>query len=183
MKCHIFKTGISFCMFLFYIIFTYINISAQDNYISSGNLNNITFHTSLKQEYINRYSDPINRDNDIIHFSGMLFEFESDKQGDGKNISFHPNPMTEFTRMYFTIPESGRTVISIYDLTGKKILDAEYFLEQGQHACILEGINKGMYIVTVRSGRFIITARLLSATTENSDPKLTYINMGQDKAL
>lgn len=98
-----------------------------------------------------------------------------------KNVSFYPNPMTDFTRLYFTINESGKTVISIYDLTGKKILNAEFFLEKGQHSCHLEGINKGMYIVTINSGKYMNTARLVSASTESNDPKLRYINMSPDQ--
>lgn len=97
-----------------------------------------------------------------------------------KNIRFHPNPMADYTRMYFNIPVSGRTLINVYDLTGKDILNAEYFLGQGQHACDLEGINKGMYIVTVRTGRFIATARLMSAAAENNIPSLKYINISQE---
>jgi len=74
---------------------------------------------------------------------------------DAMQVRIHPNPMRSTTTIGFTLPESGRTTVEIYDITGRMVrtlLDES--LDQGTHQAIFDGtgLPSGAYIYRIHSG-------------------------------
>ncbi len=64
----------------------------------------------------------------------------------------YPNPFNAVTRLSFAIPEAGKTVVSIYDIAGRKtagLIDGD--LKAGYHAITWNAANiaSGMYLARV----------------------------------
>jgi hypothetical protein len=84
-------------------------------------------------------------------------------------FSIVPNPFNPSTTLAFTLPAPGRTTLTIYDITGRKVrtLFSE-FMAPGAHAAIWDGrderggpVSSGVYLARLESGRTATTAKML----------------------
>lgn len=97
-------------------------------------------------------------------------------------IIFYPNPMTDYTRLEFELPEAGETVISIYDISGRKIVQKQDLLTKGQHTYEIQGIVDGIYFVRINSGSFSLNGKIISSGS-NSNAKIVYTGSGETDNL
>jgi len=74
-----------------------------------------------------------------------------DKPGE-QNPYFYPNPVKD--KIYFSV-ETG--VLSIYDLTGKRLLSQSFRTYQAN----VSGLEPGMYLIRIQSGGRISTGKLM----------------------
>ncbi len=99
---------------------------------------------------------------------GQGLGVESTEPVPGNDILVSPNPMTSQGMVVFTLAEQGRTVITIYDISGRSvvtILNSE--MSAGNHSVNLNtsGMSSGVYFVRVLSegnsavGRFVVLNR------------------------
>ena len=114
--------------------------------------------------------------NDILHLVGTITGIESGRAFIKTGISFSPNPMKDYCLMEFTLPESGKTEISFYDLTCKKLIREEYFLPQGKHIYRIKGVGKGFYLAVVKCGKFLYSSRLISSESNASKIQIIHEN-------
>ena len=84
--------------------------------------------------------------------------------------------MKDYARMQFDLPESGETIITMYDLSGRKIMQTQDLLSKGQHTYGIQGIEEGIYFVRINSGRYSFSGRLISSGSQNSNAKIVYEN-------
>jgi len=93
---------------------------------------------------------------------------ESTEPVPGANVHITPNPMTSAGALSFSLDEPGRTVVSLYDISGRSIatvLDSE--MTAGNHSVNLNtsGMSSGVYFARVISGsrssvgRFVVLNR------------------------
>jgi len=76
--------------------------------------------------------------------------------------------------MKFYLPAQGETSITIYDISGRKIFLKQEYLLQGEHTYRLEGVDRGMFFVTITTGRYSLTGKLISNGSHEGDMKITY---------
>ena len=83
--------------------------------------------------------------------------------------SVSPNPFNPNTRISFTLPESGNIILSVYDVSGRKVrtLAAGPF-PAGEHTVLWEGKNKeggkvssGIYFVRLATQSAVCTRKLV----------------------
>jgi uncharacterized protein (TIGR02145 family) len=82
--------------------------------------------------------------------------------------------MKDFTMMRFVQHESGEAIVTIHDLTGKKIAEKKEFLLPGDHTFRIEGINKGIFLVSVSSGKFFKSGKLISVSSAGGTKKISH---------
>jgi uncharacterized protein (TIGR02145 family) len=84
--------------------------------------------------------------------------------------------MKDYTRMQFVLLEPGEMVITLYDLSGRKIAQTQDLLSEGQHTYGIEGVEEGLYVVRISTGRYSYNGRLISSGSKNRSAKIVYEN-------
>ena len=112
-------------------------------------------------------------DNGVSRYTGEVFTTgvkEEDKTPEALPvIQSYPNPFNPSTILEFTLPESGFTKLSIYNISGQKVreLAAEY-LTAGMHSLIWNGrddsgdvVSSGVYIIRLVAGKQVAACRMV----------------------
>ena len=90
------------------------------------------------------------------------------------DILLYPNPVGDKAKMQFYLPESGETMVSIYDITGKKIAERSDFLSAGKQTYGIYGAGKGIYLVRISSGRYVISNKFIGKGQADEGVRLEY---------
>jgi hypothetical protein len=75
-----------------------------------------------------------------------------------------PNPFREATHIPFTLPEAGRSSLTVFDLMGRKVAYFEDVFRAGDAYFRLEGRclpSPGVYAYTLRAGRSALSGKVL----------------------
>jgi uncharacterized protein (TIGR02145 family) len=91
-------------------------------------------------------------------------------------ISFSPNPMKDFSKMQFDLPETGEAIIALYDVSGREIVQTRNMLSKGKHFYCIQGVETGIYFVRISSGKYTLSGRLISSGSQNNPAKIVYEN-------
>jgi hypothetical protein len=80
-----------------------------------------------------------------------------------KALSLFPNPTDGGTYLKFNLPQSNTIVLSVYELSGRKVLCAEEKCEAGAHVIKVEtgSLQEGIYLLNVNYGDGSQTLRLI----------------------
>src|SRR5690606_24320107 len=89
-------------------------------------------------------------------------------------VRFYPNPMKDQAKMQFILPETGETTITLYDISGRKISQRNDLLTRGRHVYVIHGIDGGIYLAKVTSGRYSCSGRLISSGSPAGTPEIAY---------
>jgi len=165
----------NYYLFLF-LILSMGSVQAQDYLISFNGTGASTTVESIKVENITQGTEKTLTGNDVLHLVSVITGIEQ-ITGDNKNkVIFSPNPLSNNSRMKFFLPSSGETAITVYDITGRKIFGKQDNLSGGEHIYKIEGFDRGIYFVTINTGRYSTTGRLISNESHEGDMKMTYEN-------
>jgi hypothetical protein len=75
-----------------------------------------------------------------------------------------PNPFDQTTTISFSLPETGRVVLKVYDVYGKEVtVLADGIREKGTHTVLFQtqGLASGMYLYRLSAGREVLTRKLI----------------------
>ncbi|MBN1293543.1 MAG: T9SS type A sorting domain-containing protein [Candidatus Latescibacteria bacterium] len=83
--------------------------------------------------------------------------------------SIHPNPFNLSTTINFTLSERGHAILTIYDITGRKVCDlVSEELPAGSHSVIWDGrdnngytVSSGLYISNLHSEKSTISKKMI----------------------
>ncbi len=82
--------------------------------------------------------------------SSKIIEVKTSVKGENFNLSNYPNPFTNETTISFDLPENGKVILKVYDLTGREVghVDQTEF-NQGNNQVIWKSntIQKGLYFL------------------------------------
>ncbi|MBN2861886.1 MAG: T9SS type A sorting domain-containing protein, partial [Bacteroidales bacterium] len=101
--------------------------------------------------------------------TGILPQYENSIT----DIIFTPNPMKDFSLIQFHLHEPALTIISLYDMSGRKITETSNYLIQGNHTYRITDLNSGLYLITIKSGRFSASSRLMCTDSKNNGGKIS----------
>ena len=153
-------------------------LQAQDYQITFTGSGAASTVATVKIENLTQGTELTMNGSDILHLKNVITGIDSYSEDSNHRISFSPNPMIDYSLIKFDLPEDGQTTTSLYDITGRIILQIQDYLSKGQHTYRLQGINNGLYIVKVVSDRYSVTGRLLCSGSHKGEPKITYENAG-----
>ena len=152
------------------------NLMAQDYLITFAGEGASNTVGSVKIENLNQGTSSMLNGADILHLKAVVTGIETAGEDGSGNIFFYPNPMKDLTKMQFFMPETGEAVITLYDISGRKIAQKQDLLSQGKQAYQIEGIAQGLFIVMISSDRCRFTGRLLSSGSGNKAARIEYEN-------
>jgi hypothetical protein len=77
-------------------------------------------------------------------------------------LKIYPNPMLDISTLEFLPPVAGNGKITLYDITGRPLVQVNNYLENSTQMFTLSGIRNGFYLVTVEGHGYKISGRLIS---------------------
>ena len=112
-------------------------------------------------------------DNGVSRYTGEIITTSVDEEDEIPEelpvLHSFPNPFNPSTTIEFTLPESGFTTLSIYNISGQKVreLVADH-MTAGAHSLIWDGrddsgkaVSSGVYITRLVAGKQIAASRML----------------------
>jgi uncharacterized protein (TIGR02145 family) len=160
--------------FLILLLISIANLKAQDYLISFAGSGASSTVTTVKVENLTQGTSLTMSGSNVLHLQGTITGIELILRNQNSQISFSPNPMTAYSIMQFDLLETGKTIIDLYDISGRKITETQDFLSKGRHTYRIQGVDKGIYIVTIRSDKYSVSGRLVCANSLKSEVKILY---------
>jgi uncharacterized protein (TIGR02145 family) len=176
MRIHLYYLRFVTCTLFILLVISILNIQAQDYLISFEGAGASTTVTMVKVENLTQGTSIEMKGSDVLHLMGVITGIETIKDDETGNIGFYPNPMKDYSRMLFVLLESGETIITLYDLSGRKIVQTRDLLSKGQHTYGIQGIKEGIYFTMVSSGRYSFSGRLIASGSQKGIAKIVYEN-------
>lgn len=152
------------------------DLKAQDYQITFAGEGASNTVSTVKVENLTKGTSLTMNGTDILHLKEVVTDIETTNADGSGNIIFCPNPMKDFTKMQFILPVSGEAVITLYDITGRKIAQKQDMLSKGQHTYHIEGIGRGVYIVMVSSDSYNFSGTILCTANRNNITRIEYEN-------
>lgn len=94
------------------------------------------------------------------------------------SLKVYPNPMTENASIQFEINDGGIYPVTVYDLSGRSILQSAQYLNPGTHTYRVSGLIRGIYLVQVNKGSSAHSAKLISRNSTVNSPAITHVSSG-----
>jgi uncharacterized protein (TIGR02145 family) len=162
--------------FLILLFISIANLKAQDYLISFAGSGASSTVTTVKVENLTQGTSLTMSGSEVLHLQAIVTGIERITRKQKSQISFSPNPMTDYSIMQFDLPETGKTIIDLYDISGRKITETQDLLYKGQHTYRIQGVDKGIYIVTISSNKYSVSGRLVCTNSLKSGAKIIYEN-------
>ena len=159
--------------FLILPVMSMLSLQAQDILISFAGAGESTSVDSVKVENLTQGTKLKMKGSDVLRLMGTT-GIETISDNEGSKIVFYPNPMKDYSQMQFVLSEQGGTVITLYDISGRKIAQTRDLLSKGQHTYALQGVKEGVYFVTISSGRYSLSGKLISSGSKNGSAKIEH---------
>jgi len=153
---------------LFILLITSIDLLNAQEYLIrfEGSGESLTVNTVIVENLTQGTSLTMNGNN-TLHLMTTVTGIETITGSGFDKIDLYPNPMTDFTKMTFTLYEPAVTRIELFDNSGRKILQEQEFLYKGTHTFYIRNIPEGKYFVRICSGKYSKSGILIS-TAANS---------------
>ena len=173
------KTRLNFmrlmtCTLLILPFISMLSLQAQDYLISFAGYGGSTTVDTVKVENMTQGTKLKMKGGDVLNLKGVITGIETISDNETGKVTFYPNPMKDYARMQFVLPEAGETIITLHDLSGKKIVQTRDFLARGQHTYTIQGTGKGIYFASVTSGQYSLSGEMISSGSKNNGVKLTH---------
>lgn len=147
-------------LFLLVIPFS-LSVNAQDYLISFAGAGASTTVNTVKVENLTTGTSLSVNGSDILHLSiATGVNSIDDKQS--SELKIYPNPMIDNTILEIFPPIAGNAVISVLDMTGKKVAQIQSYLENLNQSFRLSGLKNGFYLINVKGDSYQFSGKLLS---------------------
>ena len=157
---------------------TVYNLQAQDYIINFAGTGSSTTVELVQVENITQSTSLIVNGSDNLHLKATVTGIDNPLFDGTDKISLYPNPLKDYSRMQFFLPEPGKTIITLYDLSGRAVTQTSDFLARGQHTYKIQGIEEGIFFIKISSGRYSLSGRLISSGSVSHVAKIIYENSG-----
>ncbi|HBE42142.1 MAG TPA: hypothetical protein DDW27_13215 [Bacteroidales bacterium] len=162
--------------FVIMTVIPILSLQAQDYLISFEASSDTITLESVIVENLTQGTILEMKGNEVLHLKGVVPVFETISDNETGIITFYPNPMKEYARMQFVLPEPGETRINFYDLSGRQILQTRDKLSNGEHIYGIQGLEEGIYFVRIISGKYSYSGRIISSGSKRGIAKVVYEN-------
>jgi uncharacterized protein (TIGR02145 family) len=152
------------------------DILAQDYQISFAGTGAANVVTSVKVENLTQGTNLDMSGTNVLHLVNSITGIEEVLNKDENKITFSPNPVSEFTKMKFYLPDNGEVFIALYDVTGKCLYQTKDYLSRGLQIYDIQGIEDGLHVITVKSKNYSVSGRFLGESQKSHSVRIVYEN-------
>ena len=152
------------------------SLMAQDYLISFTGSGVSSTIDSVRVENLTQSKNLVINGNVVLHLTGVITGIGTAIDDETRRLVFYPNPMKDDARMKFILPEPGEAIITIYDLSGRKIVEKQDLLSKGQHIYRIQSVGEGLYLVKIISGGYSFSGKLICSGSQNKNARIEYEN-------
>jgi len=163
---------------LFFLIFTIAKINAQDYYISFAGTGTGTPVDSVKVKNITQGTNLTMPGTDTLHLTGTQGIYY--ENFNNESMSACPNPMLWHTELSFYAEHDGYAQLTIYDMSGKVVLQIRDKYLQGIQRYRVTGLKQGIYFIVIHSESYCHTLKLISLSPDQNEVEIEYL--GSEKS-
>ena len=171
------------CTLLILPVIELVNLQAQDYQISFAGSGGSTTVDSVIIENLTQGTILKMKGSDVLYLKGTVSVFETVGDNETGKITFYPNPMKDYAKMQFVLPETGETIITLHDLSGREMVQTRGLLSKGDHTYLIQGIKEGIYLANIISGRYSLFGKLISSGSTGYNIRIAHesTTVAQDK--
>ena len=161
-------------LFLLTLILLIIKSEAQNYQISFTGSGAATTVSSVQVQNLTKGTSLTLNGSDILHLTGTagVDQLTSEE----KSIRIYPNPTTTNSNIEFELSNAGLITVELYDITGKQILSNQTNLQVGSYTFIVDGLNSGVYTLTIKSDNINYSGKIISNCKTSGIATITYTN-------
>ncbi|MCX6230292.1 MAG: T9SS type A sorting domain-containing protein [Bacteroidetes bacterium] len=158
---------------LLFLLFSTVKIYPQTYTVNFTAIGAATTFDSIKVENLTHPSTLHWYPGDILHL--ILTSGINDFNLNNESIKICPNPFQGQAEVSFLTKKTANTIIRIYDIAGKEILQTANILLKGNQKYLLSGLKQGMYFIDIKGDDFHYTSKLISINNSLVDAKISNI--------
>jgi uncharacterized protein (TIGR02145 family) len=163
------------------LVFLIVTEAHSQNYlVTFAGSGAATTVASVKVENLNSGVSLVLNGSDILRLT-VLTSVPPFENGKSSEMKIYPNPMAEKATMEIFPPVAGDAVITVYELTGKKVAQVRSYLENNLQEFSLSGIKSGFYLISVNGNTYNYSGKLLC--NSNSDGTFTIAKVSNNPAV
>ncbi len=160
---------------LFFLIFVFAKTYTQNYQISFAGTGASSIVDSVKVENLTQCTSINLSGSDILHLVATLGVDNINTRIENA-FDIYPNPMTDICLIEFEATNQGNTIIELYNIIGKRILQTQEFLCKGYHSFRLSGINFGIYSLKIESDKYSYSSKIISTNSTYNSPEIKHIS-------
>jgi uncharacterized protein (TIGR02145 family) len=156
------------------LLIVFLQTQAQDYLITFGGSGAAISVGTVKVDNLTSGISVILNGDDILHlipFVGIKTQVTNDR-----NLRIYPNPMSDQCMLSFVAPDQGTATISIFDVSGKTIVQTDKQTIAGSNTFCISGIRQGLYFVTIMGRNYNYSSKLLSQSYIGSNPRIEFVS-------
>jgi len=160
---------VRFTVLSIFFILQGISLFAQDfliHFAAEGSSNKVD---QIKVENLTKSTSVTLSGTDALHLKNTVTGITAVIPEYDKNIKVFPNPAEDNCSIEFPVSSTGNVNIIISDETGKNLKELQTNLKAGSYLFNLSGFQNGIYNITVTTGAFKSTAKLISNTAKKEE--------------
>ncbi|MDD2889484.1 MAG: FISUMP domain-containing protein [bacterium] len=136
----------------FLLVFMTAQTYAQSYQISFAGTGSSTSVDSVKVENLTQCTSLNLSGSDTLQLTNIGINESDLNPGKGNTIHIYPNPMAGNCLVDFEVRiRRSKTILNLYDVTGKRILQTQALLSKGHHTYNLSGLSSGVYLLKIKS--------------------------------
>ena len=94
----------------------------------------------------------------------------------GSKLKIYPNPMLDISTLEYLPPVAGNAKITLYDITGRPLVQVNNYSENSTQCYTLSGIKNGFYLITVEGHGYKVSGKLISNGNSNGPASIERVN-------
>ncbi len=162
-------------VFILFLLFTIASSQAQDYQISFAGTGASSTVGSVTVENLTQGKSITLSGTETLHLVATITGTNPIIDDANNALRIYPNPMIDNSTIDFVASASGKTIIELFDIAGRKIGSLQNTLTSGTHSFRISGLQVGIYTVKISSQAYTYTGKLVSSGTSDSDLRISYI--------
>ena len=160
--------------FVFTLFLATISLQAQDFKIGFTGTGETTSVDTVKVENLTQGKSISLSGDEVLHLMGTVTRLNPVPGNANKALNLYPNPFADYSTIEFVATSPGITIIELFDITGKRVAEAQNRLTTGSHTYRVTGLPTGIYAVRINSPAYAYTGKLVSTGSPGSPIKINY---------
>ncbi|MBG0861139.1 MAG: T9SS type A sorting domain-containing protein [Bacteroidales bacterium] len=155
-------------------IFCALTANAQNYLISFAGTGASSAVNTVKVENLMTGTTLTFDGNDILHLTATT-GIDQVENGQSSALKVFPNPSIGNPKLQFYPLHAGKAVITVFDITGRKVAQIQRFLEKSLQEFQLTDLNNGFYLINIKGNKYNYSGELLSTGTANGNISIEQI--------
>jgi uncharacterized protein (TIGR02145 family) len=147
-------------------VFCVINVNAQNYLITFEGSGESTTVTTVKVENLVAGTSISLNGNETLRLT-ITTDINTIEFKESAGLNIFPNPMTSSSILQIYPPVAGEAIISVFDITGKKLAQVSSYLDNSLQEFRLSGLISGYHIISVEGRTYQLSGKLISNAQAN----------------